>query len=136
MTSQPPPYHGGNEFDSLPPYAGGYTTPPKNGLSIAAMVLGIVAIPGALVTAGTLGIICGILAIVFGLIGMRQANQGRSNRKGFAITGLVTGIVGVIVGVGILAFVIWAYHRAQACENRIGHYPSRSELEECVQEGI
>ncbi len=133
MTSQPPPHPGGNEFDGVPPDAGGYAAPPRNGLSVAAMVLGIVAISGALFAAGLLDIICGILAVVFGIIGMRQANRGQSTRKGFAISGLVTGLISVIISVAIL---IYAAKRAQACEDRIKHYPSRSELEQCIRDGV
>lgn len=58
----------------------------KKGLSIASMVLGIV---GLIVFA----LPCGILAIIFSILGKKQGG------KGFATAGLVLGIIDVIFGV-------------------------------------
>src|SRR5687768_9343194 len=56
------------------------------GLSIAALVLGIVAV---LTSAWTLAIIAGALAIIFGAMNLRGP------KPGMALAGLILGIVGV-----------------------------------------
>lgn len=56
------------------------------GLSIAALVLGIVAV---LTSAWTLAIIAGALAIIFGALNLRGP------KPGMALAGLILGIVGV-----------------------------------------
>ena len=81
-------------------------SPRTDGLSIAAMVCGIVGLvsPGA-------GIILSILAIIFGGVGMGRTRRNPELRgRGMAITGLVLGIVGVVFTVlivGILASYMW-----------------------------
>lgn len=65
-----------------------------SGLSIASFVLSII---GLIVAA----LICGILAIIFGGIGL-----ARGGRKGLAIAGLIIGIIDVIMGILILAGAI------------------------------
>ncbi len=75
--------------------------PRTDGLSIAAMVCGIVGVvlPGS-------GIILSILAIIFGGIGMGRTSRNPELRgKGMAITGLVLGIVGLLVTVLVLALL-------------------------------
>ena len=71
--------------------------PEQKGFSIASMVLGIVGIFVAPIP-------CGILAIVFGAIGLKKGG------KGFAIAGLVLGIVDIVLGliwfVTVMAAVI------------------------------
>jgi hypothetical protein len=65
----------------------------SNGQATAALVLGIV---------GMLVPLLGVLAIIFGAIGMSRANQGAPG-KGLAIAGLVLGILGSLVMVAALA---------------------------------
>lgn len=67
-------------------------------MGTAALVLGII---GVLV----LGCIFGVLAIIFGAIGINRANAGRATNKGAATAGLVLGIVGVV----LWFFVILAF---------------------------
>jgi len=62
------------------------------GLSITSMVLGICSI----IFSVFLGFILGVLAIIFSAIGLKR------KKNGFAIAGLVTGIIGVV------ASLIWA----------------------------
>ncbi len=69
----------------------------KKGFSIAALVLGIVAI--ALTCIWYMSLPCGILAIVFGVIGLK------SSRRGMSISGIVTGIIGMIISVFIIVML-------------------------------
>jgi uncharacterized protein DUF4190 len=64
-------------------------------MAVAALVLGII---GFLIP-----ILCSILAIVFGGIGISNANTKGSPGKGMAIAGLVLGIVGLPVGIAVLS---------------------------------
>lgn len=65
------------------------------GLSIASMVLGIVAVVFCCVA--YIAIPCAILAIIFGIIGKKR------DGKGMAITGLVLGIVAIVLYILALA---------------------------------
>ena len=61
----------------------------KKGFSIAALVLGIIAIVFCCVW--YISIPCGILAIIFGIVGIK------SSKKGMSIAGLITGSIGLII---------------------------------------
>lgn len=79
------------------------STEAQNGLGIAALVLGIV---GLAVGWGTLGI-PSILAVIFGAIGIRKANQGLADNKAMAQWGMWLGIAGVAIGL-FLTFLFGA----------------------------
>ena len=73
-----------------------------NGLAIAATVLGIVAVLSAWV------LLPAVLALVFGLVSHSQIQRsgGAQGGRGLAITGIVLGAVGLLVGmVWLLVFV-------------------------------
>jgi hypothetical protein len=105
--SMPPPpaydagtgYPGQGAYPSQGGYPGqgGPMNAPKNGFGIAALVLGILAIVLSWSAVG--GILLGVLAIIFGILGIRRAGRGQATNKGMAISGLVTGIVGLIIGI-------------------------------------
>ena len=71
-------------------------TNPKKGFGIAALVLGIISILTICVM--PLSIICGILAVIFGIIALFKGG------KGFGITGLITGFLGIILSIVVLVF--------------------------------
>lgn len=66
----------------------------KKGFCIASMVLGIVAL--VFFCLWYISIPCGILAIIFGILGLKSVN------KGMAIAGLVTGSIGLIISTLII----------------------------------
>ncbi len=66
----------------------------KKGLCIASMVLGIVAL--VFFCIWYISIPCGILAVIFGIIGIKTIN------KGMAIAGLITGAIGLVVSILII----------------------------------
>lgn len=109
---------GWRPVSSLPP---GYTQQPystpqpyyapqmqrSNGAGTAAGVLGIIAAVLMFVpVANYLSVLLGILATVFGATGIRRANRNPGTPKGMAITGLVLGIVAIVVA---LIFIIGVY---------------------------
>jgi len=69
----------------------------KKGFCIASLVLGIVAI--VFFCIWYLSIPCGILAIIFGILGIKSTN------KGMAIAGLITGAIGLVVSIMIVIIV-------------------------------
>ncbi|MFC5450447.1 DUF4190 domain-containing protein [Paenibacillus aestuarii] len=82
-----------------------YVQPPQpaqtNGKSIAAMILGILS-----VVIPYVGLIIGIVAIVFARISLKEIRLRGEQGRGMAIAGLVCGIVGVVIYAVIIAIVI------------------------------
>ncbi|SDJ48328.1 protein of unknown function [Frankineae bacterium MT45] len=73
-----------------------------SGMATAALVLGIL----ALVTCWTVigGLILGVLAVIFGTVAARRAGRGEADGRGRAIAGVVTGVLGVVLAVGLIVF--------------------------------
>lgn len=83
------------------------TTTRRNGVALAAMILGIVAVVTAWMPfLVVIGAICAIASIPFGIVGRRRAKRG-AGRSSMATTGLVLGGLGVALSaLGILLTVI------------------------------
>src|SRR4051812_10782267 len=90
---QPAPYAAG-------PY-GGPAGPPRNGLGTAALVLGIVAIPGIFTV--VLGILLGLLALIFGIIGRKRYSRREATNGGAAMAGAILGGVAPLGSINFLA---------------------------------
>ena len=101
MTYFPPPSPG-EPMPPVPGYTpGGMAPPPRsNGPAIASLVLGIL---------GCIPYITGLLAILFGIIGLRRSGDPYASGKGMAVAGLVLGIVSVVLWSTCLGFGAWAY---------------------------
>lgn len=84
--------------------AGDQHRPLRNGFGIAALVLGIVSIPAGFVV---VGIVLGIAAVVFGFLGRGRVKRGEANNGGLAIAGIVTGIIGILICAGVIAFGVF-----------------------------
>ena len=90
---QPPnPYGGGGgqSFDARG--VGGFDQPKTDGVSIAALVTGILC--------------CGIIPLILGIIGLSRTKGGKRKGRGFAIAGLVLGILGTLAGVAAAVFLV------------------------------
>ena len=70
-------------------------------MATAAMVLGILAILTCWTVWG--GVLLGLLAIIFGIIAARRARRGIGAGRGRAITGIVTGAIGLLLAVVLIA---------------------------------
>ncbi|GAB3661163.1 hypothetical protein [Glycomyces tarimensis] len=82
---------------------------PQNGMGMTSLILGIVgAATSAIPFIGCLGWIASILAIVFGSLGLANVHAGKATNRRSAITGLATGIVGLVLGV-VIAVAFWNY---------------------------
>ncbi|HEY2764467.1 MAG TPA: DUF4190 domain-containing protein [Pseudonocardiaceae bacterium] len=73
----------------------------RNGFGVAALVLGIFALLLSWTIIG--GIIFGVLALIFGLLGRARAKRGESTAGGMSIAGVVLGILGLLIAIGLIA---------------------------------
>ena len=88
--------------------------PPGNGIGIAGGVCGIVAVVLCWIPfVDYVSIVLGALAIIFGALGIRHANTYGGGGKGMAITGVVTGIVALVISILFLAIVYAAVTSVQ-----------------------
>ncbi len=93
----------------------------KNGMATAGMILGIVGIVACWLP--FIGLIAGLLGIVFGAIGMSKAGRLQGLGRGAAITGLVCGILsffltGIMAAVAIPAFMEYM-HKSKKTESSL-----------------
>ncbi|HSK37958.1 MAG TPA: DUF4190 domain-containing protein [Actinomycetota bacterium] len=100
--SDPPQYptQPGPPPGQYPP--GGYQAAPRrrNGMGTAALVLGVLALVLVLLLIfSPLGAFLGLLAVLFGILGLMRANRGEADNRGQAVAGLVTGGIALLVGV-------------------------------------
>lgn len=134
----PPSYPTGSPYGSspYPPPPPGYGGAPqqqkKNGMGIAALVLGILSLALA-IFGGFPGVILGVLAIIFGAVGMSRAKKGRATNRGMAIAGLVLGVLGAIIGAVILFYAI---RIAADCSDAVGPNASQAELDACIEDRV
>lgn len=97
----------GGNYNAAPTSYGFEPAPTQqrnNGVALAAMILGILALLGLVFVFPA--IILGIIALVLGIMGVRKASsiQGPGARKGMAITGIVTGAIALILSVLMFIF--------------------------------
>ena len=110
---QPPPPSG---YPAPGAYGGGPPARPSNGIGIAALVVGIVSL--FLFWIPFLGLVLAILALVFGIIGIRKASRGEATNKGMAITGVVTGalaLVGALIVSVVFIFFVDEFNTLVEC---------------------
>ncbi|WP_043688138.1 DUF4190 domain-containing protein [Streptomyces xylophagus] len=93
-----------------PGYPQGYGWPgmpmaPQNNMGTAAMVLGILSCC-LFCFYGVVSLALGITAIILGVKGKKRADRGEATNRGQAQAGLITGIVGTVLGVITVAVLI------------------------------
>ncbi|WP_331253571.1 DUF4190 domain-containing protein [Modestobacter sp. VKM Ac-2986] len=101
---------------------------------MAALVLGILSIPAAFFTFP--GTILGLLAIIFGILGLRRVKARRADNKGMAIAGLVTGIIGFVLGTILLIAAIAFVSTAQDCITEFNSTGDQAQYEQCLQDSV
>jgi hypothetical protein len=89
---QQPPNPSGGAGDGgaypPPPGGGGFEQPPKtDGVSIASLVLSLLC--------------CAPVGLILGFVGIRRTKGGQRKGRGLAITGVVLGLLGLLVWVGL-----------------------------------
>ncbi|MFD9244167.1 DUF4190 domain-containing protein [Streptomyces sp. NPDC059556] len=111
VTPPPAPAGSGYGYPGYPSTGGypgqtGWQQSPSNGMGTASMVLGIISVAGFCLWG--LGAILGILALIFGIIGLKKAGRGEATNRGMAVAGIVLGAIGTLVSAVFLGFIIWA----------------------------
>ncbi|MFE7354706.1 DUF4190 domain-containing protein [Streptomyces sp. NPDC057543] len=118
---QVPPAAGQYGYPAAPaPQYGGYPgysaygqapwggSAPSNGMGVAAMVLGILAVCLFCIY-GIPSLILGALALIFGILGRKRAQRGEATNNGQALAGIILGSIGLVIGVAIIGFFIWLF---------------------------
>jgi uncharacterized membrane protein len=105
-----------------------------NGPAIAALVLGILAVVLFWTVIG--GVVLGILALVFGIIGARRARGGRAPRRTMSIFGAVLGVLGIIGSVVIIAIgaSILNSDEFKDFDDCVQHADTQSERDACADD--
>jgi len=88
----PPAQSPSTDFQAISPAFAAPVAQAKNGMGVAALVLGILGVIPLVFP-----IIMSILAIIFGGIGRSRATRGEATNKGVATAGLVLGIIGTLL---------------------------------------
>ena len=70
----------------------------KKGFSIAALVLGIIAL--VLCCIWYVSIPCGIIALILGIMGLK------SSKRGMSIAGIITGVIGMILSIVLVIAIV------------------------------
>lgn len=101
----PPPGYG-------QPYGqqGGPQGPQKNGLGIAALVLGILSLFSWFFLIGGL---FGLIAIILGIIALGRVKRGEANNKGMSLAGIVTGALGLLLTVLVVVGVATLFNSGE-----------------------
>ena len=81
-----------------------YSKPPTNGKAIASLVLGIASIP-----IWPIGWIAGPLGFIFGIKAKREIRSGIGGGEGLAMAGLVTGIIGTVTSMLLIAWFLVSF---------------------------
>lgn len=94
-----------------PGYPQGYGWPgmpmaPQNNMGTAAMVLGILSCCLFCIY-GVVSLALGVTAVILGIKGKKRADRGEATNRGQAQAGLITGIIGTVLGVvTIIALIV------------------------------
>lgn len=91
------PQYGGSSFGGP---GGPHAAPKRNGLGIAALVLGILAL---LTGAIAIGGLFGLVAIVLGVMGRGRVKRGEADNGGMALAGIILGVLGLLLSVLVVA---------------------------------
>ncbi|MEE1938538.1 DUF4190 domain-containing protein [Streptomyces sp. TRM 70361] len=131
MTSYSSPEQGrGTGAPETAPHRGN----PRNGMGITALVLGIL----ALVTFWTVlgGILLGVAAIVFGVIGYRRTKRGEATNGAMALIGAITGALGLVASGVILAAGVSLLNSEEfdSYQDCIREADSTSEERQCAED--
>lgn len=130
------PYDAANPYPAAPYSAypqvpGGYGYQPqqnvRNGMAIAALVLGIIGLVTSFVFIGGA---LGIVGLILGIVSLRTSKRTGSGR-GMAIGGIVTSILAIIATIALIIASVWVINKAQNCTQ----YSSDSaQYRQCIQQ--
>ncbi|SDY25659.1 protein of unknown function [Modestobacter sp. DSM 44400] len=132
---QPAPYPAPEHYGTQGGYGQQAQPARSNGFGITALVLGILSLPAAFF-GGIPGILLGVLAIVFAVLGLRRVRARRADNRGMAIAGLVTGILGALLGVVVLVLTVLVFNTVGDCVDQLQETGDQVQYQQCVQDNI
>lgn len=88
----------GPDRPDLPPAHG--PAPPRNGLGVAALALGVIGVLTFWLLIG--GILFGLAAAITGGFAVGRVHRGRATNRGVALGGVATGVLAVVASVVFL----------------------------------
>ncbi len=111
------------------PYSGFPPAPtsPRNGLAVASLLIGVVALVTAPIVVG-LGL--GIAALAMGLVARGRVKRGEATSGGVAIAGIVLGILATAIGLVVGAILVLGFATDQFNEDYqhcLGYHNGHSE---------
>lgn len=122
--TEPPwaPQQWSQPYPGIPPLSPGR----RNGLGITALVSGIVSL--VLCWFPFVGLGLGICAVVAGAVGRRRIKRGEADNNGPTVTGIVLGIITVVIGSAILLLIFFVIVDHEGC---IENAKNRYEYSQC-----
>jgi hypothetical protein len=102
--------HPPNPHQAFDPYGRPYAPPaPRNGFGVAAIVLGLVAVP-FLISGLTapIAIVLGLIAVPLALVCLGRVRRHEATNRGATVTGLILGVAAVVLGVAAIAVTVQA----------------------------
>ncbi|MFJ2738391.1 DUF4190 domain-containing protein [Streptomyces sp. NPDC087440] len=127
------PNHPQQSGDYGQPYAGA-PAQQKNGLAVAALVCGILAVFASITIIG--GFLLGLLGLIFGIIAALKARGGRAPHRVMAIIGAVLGGVGLILS-GVFIAIGASFLNSdefKSFSDCVQHAKTQSEQDECSKQ--
>ncbi|GAA2274568.1 hypothetical protein GCM10010145_51820 [Streptomyces ruber] len=112
----------------------GTATGHRNGFGVAALVLGLL---GAVLFWTVLGgIILGLLAVIFGILGYRRKKRGVATNGAMAIIGAVVGALALVVSAILLAAGVSLLNSEEfkSYSDCIRHADTQAEQEQCAKD--
>jgi hypothetical protein len=104
-----------------------------NGTAIAALVIGLLAATfGFLVVPAPAAILFGLIAVILGAMGMGKAKRLGGLHKGLALTGLLSGLLGLLLGLAVVIGGINLFNQAQ--EEVQGNDAAQQQIQELQQQ--
>ncbi|MCX4587740.1 DUF4190 domain-containing protein [Streptomyces sp. NBC_01481] len=133
----------GDLYGGYPGYPGyqsysqpGWQAQPANGMGITAMVLGILSIC-LFCLYGVVSIVLGVLGLIFGILGRKRAQRGEATNGGMALAGIITGSIGIVLGLVVVGLMIWGITKAVNDErnrdDRYGDYSNTLVLQDVAR---
>lgn len=77
---------------------------PRNGLGIASLVLGLIAL---ITSVSIVGLLFGSFAVVLGFFAWDQVIRNEATNRRTTIAAMVLGVIAIIIGLIAFAFRIW-----------------------------
>ncbi|WP_206321913.1 DUF4190 domain-containing protein [Streptomyces sp. HNM0575] len=110
--------------------------PPRNGLGVAALTLGLI---GALLFWTVLGgVVLGLLALIFGIVGFRRGRRGEATNGTLAAVGAVIGTLALLGSTVVLVFAVSLlssgdYDELRSCVEKA---TTQAEQEQCQKDFV